>query len=68
MTYCRECGSTDLTWQTASVVRNEVPQGRLKTEDVKCIFFLGCDGCSEILETIEADQLAEMMNANRRKP
>lgn len=61
---CKECGSSHLTWQTSIVNRSDVAQGRLNTRDVECLFFLGCDECSETLTTISADKVAGLMNAN----
>ncbi|HYD60535.1 MAG TPA: hypothetical protein VEC35_09285 [Noviherbaspirillum sp.] len=64
ITTCKECGSTHLTWQTSIVNRSNVQQGRLTTRDVECVFFLGCDDCSETLATISADKVAGQMNAH----
>jgi hypothetical protein len=63
ITECKECGSTQLTWQTSIINRSNVQQGRLNTSDVACLFFLGCDECSETLQTISADEVANLMNA-----
>lgn len=63
ITTCKECGSTDLAWQTSNVVRNGVQQGRLRTGDVECLFSLGCNDCSETLALLSADKVAVMMNA-----
>nr|WP_177429601.1 MULTISPECIES: hypothetical protein [unclassified Pseudomonas] len=65
-TACKECGSESLTWQTHNRVRLtcHVQQGRLKTNEVECLFVLGCDECSETLATLSADQVAELMNAS----
>ena len=63
-TECKECGSTHLTWQTSIINRSDIQQGRLNTRDVECLFFLGCDECSETLVTISADKVAALMNAN----
>lgn len=62
ITACKECGSTALTWQTSIVNRSNVQQGRLNTHDVGCVFFLGCDHCSETLATVSADNVASLMN------
>lgn len=64
---CKECGSKDLTWQTSNIVENGIQQGRLKTEDVTCVFFLGCNECSETLEILQADRVAEFMNELRHQ-
>lgn len=63
-TECKECGSSQLTWQNSIVNRSGVQQGRLNTHDVECLFFLGCDECSETLMTIGANKVASLMNAN----
>jgi hypothetical protein len=60
---CKECGSKHLTWQSSIVNRSSVQQGRLNTGDVGCLFFLGCDECSETLATVSADEVAVLMNA-----
>jgi len=59
---CKVCESTSLTWHTTIINRSGVQQGRLKTTDVECIFFLGCDSCSETLVSISADKAAGIMN------
>lgn len=64
ITKCRECGSTSLTWDTAIRVMNGVQQNRLNTQDVKCVFFLGCDECSETLKIVDADKVAALLNAS----
>ena len=63
ITACKECGSTALSWQTSIVNRSDVPQGRLNTRDVECVFFLGCDHCSETLKMVSADKVACLMNS-----
>ncbi|HEJ2342710.1 TPA: hypothetical protein ACWLUJ_006176 [Pseudomonas aeruginosa] len=62
ITKCNCCGSPDLSWQTSNTVRNDIQQGRLNTNDVVCIFTLGCNYCSETLAVVSADQVAAMMN------
>jgi hypothetical protein len=63
ITTCKECGSTDLAWQTSNVTRTGIQQGRLNTSDVECLFVLGCNDCSETLATVSADKLASLMNS-----
>jgi hypothetical protein len=62
ITSCKECDSKDLSWQTDIDNRSGVQQGRLRTSDVRCLFILGCNHCSETLAIINADQVAELMN------
>lgn len=63
ITRCKECGSSALTWHTANLNRSDVQQGRLRTGDIECVHFLGCDDCSETLVMLRAEQLADMLNA-----
>jgi len=63
ITVCKECRSTDLTWHTTNINRTSIQQGRLNTSDVECVFFLGCDHCSETLATVSADTVASLMNS-----
>lgn len=63
ITHCRHCGGHALTWATSIVNRSNVQQGRLTTRDVECLFYLGCDTCSETLAMFSADRLADVVNA-----
>ena len=64
VTQCSECGSEEITWQTINTTFSDVQQGRLRTDDVMCLFVLGCDHCSETLATISAEKIAEQVNAH----
>ena len=59
---CRECGSTALSWFAQNTVPSGIQQNRLNTHDVKCIFVLGCDDCSETLKTVGVDSIADWLN------
>lgn len=61
---CGSCGGTSLTWQTHNVIRVGCPvqQGRLNTNEVECLFVLGCDDCSETLAVCSADDIAKLLN------
>lgn len=63
-TKCRECGGESLTWDTHNRIRLGCPvqQGRLKTNEVECLFVLGCDECSETLAVLSADDIAGLLN------
>lgn len=63
ITTCRHCGGHALTWATSIVNRSNVQQGRLNTHDVECVFYLGCDTCSETLAMFSADRVADVVNA-----
>lgn len=58
---CKECGSTSVSWFASTRIRNNVPQGRLRTNDTECVFVLGCDECSETLHVAKADMIAELL-------
>lgn len=58
MKTCKECGSDNLSWHTANTIRSDVGQGQLNTNDVECLFFLGCNDCSETLRVMSADEVA----------
>lgn len=65
---CRECGSSNLFWFTSNRTTwnaSPVQQGRLRTSEVECLFFLGCQECSETLRVVEADAIAAKLNADR---
>lgn len=63
ITACKDCGSTSLTWHTSNLNRSDVQQGRLRTGDVECVHFLGCDDCSETLAMLGAEQLSALLNS-----
>ena len=65
ITKCRECGSESLTWDTHSKTDSGVPEGRLRSQEVKCLFVLGCDDCSKTLAVLSADRVAGLLNAAR---
>ena len=60
---CAECGSTDIGWHSDVEVNNSVVQGRLNTNDIKPIFYLGCNYCSETLQIVSGDDLAAELTA-----
>lgn len=59
---CKVCGSTSLTWDTQSKTNSGVPEGRLRSNEVHTVMFLGCDDCSETLVVIRAEKIAQLMN------
>ncbi len=62
ITKCKECGSMSLSWVTHSKTDSGVPEGRLRSSDVKCLFVLGCDDCSETLAIVSAEKVASLMS------
>lgn len=59
---CRECGSKSLSWDIHSKAAAGIPEGRLRSHEVKCLFVLGCNDCSETLAIVSADKVAELLN------
>lgn len=64
---CRECGSTDLQWDSAVEVRpgTGVANGRLVLSDVKATFFLSCNRCSETLLLMTCEEVVDILNILR---
>lgn len=62
---CRNCGRTDLRWQVYNVNRSGVVDGRLRSNDISVQFCLGCEGCSETLMTLSANEFMREANTNR---
>lgn len=61
-THCKHCGSTSLYWFPHLTTSNTVAQGRLRTTDIKCLFALGCEECSDTSMQVDADTIANRMN------
>lgn len=66
ITSCRVCGSESLTWDSVLTTSNGVQQGRLTTQDVSVLFYLGCDECSETLAHMSAEDVAARMNIRQK--
>lgn len=60
-----ECGSTHLSWDSRNKAPAGVPEGRLRTNEVDCEFFLGCDDCSETVDTIPVTVVIRELNHAR---
>jgi len=68
ITECSECGSKSLTWGTHYKTNSGVPEGRLRSSEVQCLFVLGCDECSETLAIVSADKVAAALSAQQSAP
>lgn len=62
---CRSCGSKELSWDTHNKNGSGVAEGRLRSHEIKCLFVLGCDECSETLAVMRADQIAAFMTEGK---
>lgn len=60
-TTCPECGSTQLSWFCSTYNKSDVIDGRLRVHDVGVNFVLGCDECSETVQVVSGDKIAERM-------
>ena len=58
---CEECGSTDLQWNCHQATNSQVVDGRLRLHEIYTQFFLRCNYCSETLQVVGGDKVAEMM-------
>lgn len=61
---CPNCDSPHLEWFPACVNKSSVVQGRLTTHDVQCVFFLGCEACSETIGQTPATAIAHLLNSH----
>lgn len=59
---CSNCERTAMSWFPSLKVVNPIQNGRLMVSDVKPIFVLGCDDCSETLLVVEAEVIAGLLN------
>ena len=51
---CPECGSAALEWSCTQKAPADVPDGRLRVNEVETLFVLGCTECSETVLTMTA--------------
>ena len=60
-TKCPECGSTQLSWFCSTHNKSDVVDGRLRLHDVGVNFVLGCDECSETVQVVSGEKIADRM-------
>lgn len=58
---CKSCGSEKLTWAPYFFTTSGVQDGRLRLNDVQCKFVLGCDECSDDVESLSADAVMQSL-------
>lgn len=61
--HCNNCGSDNVMWHQALTVPNGIQQNRLNTHDIVPIFYLGCEDCSETIQTISEGSFMRIVNA-----
>ena len=64
---CRECGNEDLTWFSGVENTGGCQDGRLRLHEVRPIFYLGCECCSETMLIVHADEIADILNARLKQ-
>jgi len=62
VTQCSECGSKNLKWHCGQKKLSGVQDGLLRMHDVETEFCLGCEACSETLQVVSGDRVAEHLN------
>lgn len=60
---CPECGGENLTWDQTSRNESGVVEGRLRTNDVSVVFFLGCNECSATAQVVSCDGIVAHLNS-----
>lgn len=67
VTKCPECNSNDLVWHCTQKNLSGVVDGRLRIHEVGTEFYLGCERCSETLQVISGDQVAEWLSSSNKE-
>ena len=65
MKTCTNCGSHNLQWHCGTENVGGAVNGRLEIHDVKPIFYLACEDCSETLEHMSGDKVAEILKESQ---
>lgn len=65
---CPCCESKDLAWSWAPQTTSGVADGRLRASEVRSMFYLFCQSCSETLYTVDPDEVAAILNTARVRP
>lgn len=61
-THCNNCGSDDIEWMSTHQSDSGVQDGRLRTHDIKTVYFLACHNCSETLQFMNEDLALTLIN------
>lgn len=60
--HCTNCGSDDVQWSLSLTVPSGIQQNRLNTHDIAPIFYLGCNHCSETIQTVNEYSFLKIIN------
>lgn len=65
---CPECKTNEgITWHSHIMPVRGAPQdGQLRTHDMKPMFYIGCDFCSETLGVVDASTVAAILTERSR--
>jgi hypothetical protein len=64
--HCPECGSDDIEFQCQQTTKSPAGDGRLRLNEVDTLFVLGCNYCSETIQTLTGDEAAHALTAHLR--
>ena len=59
---CSNCQSKALSWQCGVQNTGVCQDGQISMNEVKAVFFLGCDDCSETLKIVDFEKIVSYMN------
>lgn len=63
---CRECGESEgLKWSADVQNAGGCQDGRIRMNEVRSIFVLGCEFCSETMAIVPAEEIANILNESR---
>ena len=59
---CKNCGEQQMDWFADVQNVGGAQNGRIRLNEVRPIFVLGCECCSETLLVVEASKIAAVLN------
>lgn len=64
--HCPECGSSDIEFKCHQTTSSTAGDGRLRLNEVDALFVLGCNFCSETIQTLTGDEAAHALTTHLR--
>jgi hypothetical protein len=61
-THCHKCHSGDLVWRPTAKVADGKCDGKLSLADISMVFELQCTACSEVLQVLNCEAVAEWIS------
>lgn len=62
---CKNCGSSDLTWDDGVQNLSGVQDGRMKLNEMQAILILGCEQCSETIVVVPVSVITDFLNKHK---